>query len=109
MWFSTFNLKFYTTKHTPLLAHVSCFMHSFTVSGQCNHVEGDKRGEGSKRLNEQLSVLMLICCENSLFAVISSDNYLQLRPNRKHRGSISFSGAPDSRLWASVCVHLCMR
>lgn len=70
MCFSTFNLKFNTTKPTPLLALVSCCVHSFTVCVQCNHVERDKRGEGSERLNEQLSVLMLICCENSVFAVI---------------------------------------
>lgn len=38
-----------------------------------------------------------------------SDNYSQFHANRKHRGSISFSGAPDPRPWASVCVRLCMR
>lgn len=38
-----------------------------------------------------------------------SDNYSQFHPNREHRGSISFSGAPDPRPWASGCVRLCMR
>lgn len=108
VWFSTFNLKFYTTKHTPLLAlsPVLCIPSLFLYN-----VIMWREIRGGRAASALMSSCLSLCSSvvRILFAVISSDNYSQFRPNRKHRGSIPFSGAPDPRPWASVCVRLCMR
>lgn len=85
-------------------------MHSFTVSVQCNHLQGDKRGEGSERLNEQLPVLMLICCENSVFAVIFFFPTTTRSSARTVSAGVRFPSAARPlhvRGRASACVCAC--
>lgn len=110
VWLATFNLKFYTTKHTPLFALLflcipSLFLYNVIM---WREIRGGRAASAlmSSCLSLCSSVVRILCL---LWFFFFSDNDSQFRPNRKRRGSISFSGAPAARPWASVCVRLCVR